>query len=83
MAYDFKPLSSIIYRVEGGWEELCADIMEIWGTLTHEDMAAMEADHNRLVARLKMRYGMSTREAEAEIERKLGRERHREPHTPA
>lgn len=71
MATEFSPLPSFLYRIEGGWEEICADLMEIWGALTKEDMALIEADHNKLVARLKMRYGISTAEAEALIEKHL------------
>ena len=72
MALEFKPVPKLIYRIEGGWEELCADVMEIWGALTKEDMALVEADHNKLVARLKMRYGISTEDAEKIIRQKLG-----------
>ncbi len=74
MAFEFNPIKSTMYRIEGGWEEMCADLMEIWGALTHEDMALIEADHNKLVARIKMRYGVSTAEAEKLIEQKLGKD---------
>lgn len=84
MAFEFRPLSSVLYRIEGGWEEVCADIMQIWGALTREDMVDIEARHDRLVARLKMRYGVSTKEAEKMIEQKLGGHKDRqEPQAPA
>jgi len=73
MPVEFKPVPKLIYRIEGGWEEVCADVMEIWGALTNEDMALIEADHNKLVARIKMRYGISTEEAEKIIRQKLGK----------
>ena len=83
-SFEFNPIPSLMYRIEGGWEEVCADLMEIWGALTHEDMALIEADHNKLVARLKMRYGISTDEAEKIIEKHLSeRQKHREPKAPA
>lgn len=84
MAFDFNPIPSLMYRIEGGWEEFCADIMEIWGALTKEDMALIEADHNKLVARIKMRYGVSTKDAEAMITKHLGaRKNRRRPQSPA
>lgn len=81
--YEFHPLTSVLYRIEGGFEELSADLMDIWGALTHEDMAEIEARHNRLVARLKMRYGISTKEAEEEIRRQLARKNSKGPKAPA
>jgi uncharacterized protein YjbJ (UPF0337 family) len=81
--YEFHPITGLLYRIEGSFEELSADLMDIWGALTHEDMAEIEAKHNRLVARLKMRYGISTKEAEDQIRRNLGRERRQEPQAPA
>lgn len=84
MAFEFNPIKTTMYRIEGGWEEMCADIMEIWGALTHEDLAIIEADHNKLVARLKIRYGISTAEAEKIIDEKLSeREKHHQPKAPA
>lgn len=84
MPYEFRPIKSILYRIEGGWEEMCADLLEIWGALTSEDLAIVEADHNKLVARLKMRYGISTKEAEEVIEKHLSKKNaHHQPKAPA
>ena len=55
------------YEVENNWSRLRSRICEQWAKLNDEDLDAINGVHERLVSKLRERYGLAVEEAELQI----------------
>ena len=52
---------------EGKWDQLKGNAKKKWGKLTDDDLQQVEGDKDRLVGKVKEKYGISKEEAEKEV----------------
>ena len=57
----------------GWWKQARGQAKSWWGQLTDDDLDRIEGEAEQLVGALQTRYGWSREEAEAEIDRRMGR----------
>lgn len=53
---------------EGKWDQIKGTVKKKWGKLTDDDLKQIEGDKDRLVGKLKERYGMSESEAKKQAD---------------
>ena len=54
--------------VEGKWDQLKGQVRQKWGKLTDDDVAKMKGKRERLVGKIKERYGLEKDAAEREVD---------------
>ncbi len=54
-------------RIDGSWEQVKGSVQEVWGKLTHDDLAIVEGDRKQLAGKIQERYGIAKDEAEKQI----------------
>lgn len=55
-------------RIEGEWQNFKGKVRDKWGKLTDDDVEQVGGKKDRLVGRLKERYGYAKDKAEQEID---------------
>ena len=55
-------------RLNGLWHELKGQLRLTWGRLSDDDVLALDGGSERLVGILQERYGLTTAEAERQVE---------------
>ena len=54
--------------VEGKWDQIKGQVRQKWGKLTDDDVAKMKGKRERLVGKIKERYGLEKEAAEREVD---------------
>jgi uncharacterized protein YjbJ (UPF0337 family) len=60
--------------VQGNWTQLKGEIKERWGKLTDDDLDLIAGEKDKLLGRLRKRYGILEDEAEMEVDDFLNQE---------
>jgi len=55
-------------RVEGSWKQFTGKVKEKWGSLTDDDIAAINGKREQLEGKLQERYGYSKDQVKREID---------------
>jgi uncharacterized protein YjbJ (UPF0337 family) len=58
---------------EGRWKQMRGKAKEWWGQLTDDELDQIEGKKDQLIGALQIRYGYTKEQAEAEIDRRMGR----------
>jgi uncharacterized protein YjbJ (UPF0337 family) len=53
---------------EGKWEQIRGKIKKNWGKLTDDDLKQIDGDKDRLVGKLKEKYGYTKEQAEKKLD---------------
>lgn len=53
---------------KGKWGQLKGNVKKKWGNLTDDDLRVIEGSRDRLIGKIKERYGKSQEEAEKEVD---------------
>ena len=54
--------------LQGRWQQLKGKALVKWGKLTHDDVDQIEGERERLVGKLRERYGLEREKAEREVD---------------
>ena len=54
--------------LQGRWEQLKGKALVKWGKLTNDDLDQIEGEREKLVGKLRERYGLARERAESEVE---------------
>lgn len=54
-------------QLKGKWEQFTGDAKRQWGKLTDDDMTVVEGDREKLVGKIRERYGKTKDEAEKDV----------------
>ncbi len=57
--------------LQGKWEQLKGTALVKWGKLTNDDLDQIEGEREKLVGKLRERYGLARERAELEVEEGL------------
>jgi uncharacterized protein YjbJ (UPF0337 family) len=55
------------HRIQGNWKQLVGSVHEHWGKLTHDDIAHIDGQRERLLGKIQERYGIAEQEADKQI----------------
>lgn len=53
---------------EGRWDQIRGSIKKNWGKLTDDDLKQIDGDRDRLVGKLKEKYGFTKEQAEKKVD---------------
>ncbi len=53
--------------VAGKWKQLVGKAQVMWGDLTHDDLAKVEGDQNKLAGLIQEKYGKTLEEAKKDV----------------
>ncbi len=56
-------------KIKDNWSQIRAKAKEKWGKLTHEDLLIVSGNRERLIEKLKQKYGRSREETQKEVDR--------------
>jgi uncharacterized protein YjbJ (UPF0337 family) len=59
-------------RIEGNWKQVKGKVRQQWGKLTDDDLAVIDGNREELSGRIQEVYGITSDEAEQQIERFAG-----------
>jgi len=54
-------------RVSGNWKQMTGRVKEQWGKLTEDDLTVIDGQHDQLVGRIQVRYGIARDEAARQV----------------
>ena len=55
-------------QLQGKWQQLKGKVQQQWGKLTDDDLAIIKGNHEKLVGKVKERYGVAKEQAEKEVD---------------
>jgi uncharacterized protein YjbJ (UPF0337 family) len=55
-------------QVESKWEQLKGDVKSTWGKLTNDDLTFVRGQKDKLVGKIKERYGILEEQARGEVD---------------
>ena len=58
-------------QIEGKWDQLKGKLRAKWAKLTDDDLEYMKGNRDRVLGKLKERYGMAREEAERKLDELL------------
>lgn len=53
---------------EGRWDQIKGNIKKTWGKLSDDDLKQIDGDRDRLVGKLKEKYGFTKEQAEKKVD---------------
>ncbi len=53
---------------EGRWDQIRGNIKKTWGKLSDDDLKQIDGDRDRLVGKLKEKYGFTKEQAEKKVD---------------
>lgn len=56
-------------QIQGNWEQIKGRAKTEWGKLTDDDMQSIRGDRDKLVGKIRERYGVAKEEAEKRVDR--------------
>jgi uncharacterized protein YjbJ (UPF0337 family) len=61
--------------LKGRWQQLKGEVLVKWGKLTNDDLDQIEGHRDKLVGKLRERYGLERDKAEVEVDSWLNNNR--------